>query len=52
MQMVERLLGSILGEVLTMLENVMSHGNTVLRRMPSSDVANLKGVELLASGTE
>lgn len=48
----ERVLGSIMGEVLTMLEDVMSSGNTVLRRMPSSEVADLKGVELLASDTE
>ena len=50
-QRMERLMGSIVNEVLTMLEEVMSHGNTVLRRMPSSDVADLKGIELLASGT-
>ena len=44
----DRLLGNIMHEFLSILEAAMSEGNTVLRRMPSNKLDDLKGIQLLA----
>lgn len=44
----DRVLGNIMHGFLSILEAAMSEGNTVLRRMPSNKMDELKGIQLLA----